>query len=49
MGCRVRKECLNHALDTNETEGIRGGLNPTERGLVKIQASEKPDKDQDIP
>ena len=30
-GCRVRRECLDFALDAGETEGIWGGTTPDER------------------
>jgi WhiB family redox-sensing transcriptional regulator len=31
MGCVVREECLEYALRRHETEGVWGGLTPTER------------------
>ena len=30
-GCQVRRECLDFALATGETEGIWGGTTPDER------------------
>lgn len=33
--CVVSDECLQEALDKNETEGIRGGLDPNERAAMK--------------
>jgi WhiB family redox-sensing transcriptional regulator len=36
-GCRVRRECLDFALDTGETEGIWGGTTPDERIQVRRQ------------
>lgn len=32
--CRVRNECLNFALDTNERFGIWGGKSARERSLI---------------
>ena len=32
--CRVREECLTHALDVQEPHGIWGGLNELERRQV---------------
>lgn len=31
MGCPVRSECLNYALDTREREGVWGGFTEDER------------------
>lgn len=36
-GCRVRRECLDFALATGETEGIWGGTTPDERIRVRRQ------------
>lgn len=32
--CKVRMECLQHALDTNERFGIWGGKSARERSLI---------------
>jgi len=40
-GCRVRRECLDFALDTGETEGIWGGTTPDERIQVRRQRNER--------
>lgn len=32
--CEVREECLDHALRTQETHGIWGGLNEMERRVL---------------
>jgi WhiB family transcriptional regulator, redox-sensing transcriptional regulator len=36
-GCRVRRECLDFAITTGETEGIWGGTTPDERIRVRRQ------------
>lgn len=33
--CRVRPECLNYALENNETEGVWGGKSPRERQALR--------------
>lgn len=33
--CVVRSECLNFALDTNQEDGVWGGLNQRERRRMK--------------
>jgi WhiB family redox-sensing transcriptional regulator len=35
--CRVRRECLDYAIDIQEPHGIWGGLNETER-RIRTQA-----------
>ncbi|WP_327436117.1 WhiB family transcriptional regulator [Streptomyces sp. NBC_01201] len=35
MGCNVRTECLNYALDNNEQFGIWGGLTERERRHIR--------------
>lgn len=37
--CPVRAECLQHALDHNETVGVWGGLTAYERHLLRREAS----------
>ena len=32
--CRVREECLSHALEAQEPQGIWGGLNELERRQI---------------
>ncbi len=34
-GCEVRKDCLTHALENREEQGLWGGLDPTERRLLR--------------
>lgn len=34
-GCPVVDECLAYALDTNQTEGVWGGLLPGERNRLR--------------
>ena len=34
-GCRVRRQCLEFALRTNEMEGIWGGTTPEERARAR--------------
>lgn len=41
-GCPVRTECLAHALDTDEREGIWGGTTPAERRAL----TRRRDRDQ---
>jgi WhiB family redox-sensing transcriptional regulator len=36
--CPVRPECLDYALDTNQTQGIWGGLSVNERRKLKREA-----------
>lgn len=38
QSCPVRDLCLQHALDTNEPDGIWGGLTPTARRRLKVAA-----------
>jgi WhiB family redox-sensing transcriptional regulator len=42
-GCPVRAPCLKYALDTNQKDGIWGGLSVNERRKLKREA--KRDKD----
>ncbi len=34
-GCPVIDECLQYAIDTNQTEGVWGGLLPRERNRLR--------------
>lgn len=38
--CRVRRECLEFAIDIHETHGIWGGTTPEERVRVRRQRSD---------
>ncbi len=30
-GCKVKEDCLNHAIENNEKYGVWGGMTPAER------------------
>jgi WhiB family transcriptional regulator, redox-sensing transcriptional regulator len=34
-GCRVRRQCLEFALETGEKEGVWGGTTPEERARIR--------------
>jgi WhiB family redox-sensing transcriptional regulator len=40
VGCAVRVECLNYALENDERFGIWGGLSERERRRVRLQRRE---------
>ena len=39
--CPVRQQCLNEALDNNESAGIWGGLDPDERRSLKRRTARR--------
>jgi WhiB family transcriptional regulator, redox-sensing transcriptional regulator len=43
VGCPVRAPCLKYALDTNQKDGIWGGLSVNERRKLKRRAKRERD------
>lgn len=39
LGCEVRAECLEYALETDQRHGVWGGLPPRERRKLKRRAA----------
>ncbi len=39
-GCEVRRQCLQHALDTREAHGVWGGTTPRERSRLLAGAGQ---------